>query len=57
MSLESVEISLQQQFEEVIASEDKLAIKDFLNDQNMNKNNFPNINMNFSAFSRNSLII
>ncbi len=35
MSLESVEISLQQQFEEVIASEDKLAIKDFLNDQNI----------------------
>jgi magnesium transporter len=35
MSLESIEISLQQQFEEVIASEDKLAIKDFLNDQNI----------------------
>ncbi len=35
MSLESVEISLQQQFEEVIASEDKLAIKEFLNDQNI----------------------
>jgi magnesium transporter len=29
------EISLQQQFEEVIASEDKLAIQDFLNDQNI----------------------
>ena len=29
------EISLQRQFEEVIASEDKLAIKDFLNDQNI----------------------
>jgi magnesium transporter len=35
MSLESLEISLQQQFEEVIASEDKLAIKDFLNNQNI----------------------
>ncbi len=35
MSLESVEISLQQQFEEVIASEDQLAIKEFLNDQNI----------------------
>jgi magnesium transporter len=29
------EISLQQQFEEVIASENKLAIKDFLNNQNI----------------------
>ncbi|HCY90279.1 MAG TPA: magnesium transporter [Chitinophagaceae bacterium] len=29
------EISLQQQFEDVIASEDKLAIKEFLNDQNI----------------------
>jgi magnesium transporter len=29
------EISLQQQFEEVIASENKLRIKDFLNDQNI----------------------
>ncbi len=29
------EISLQQQFEEIIASENKLAIKDFLNDQNI----------------------
>lgn len=29
------EISIQQQFEEVIASEDKLAIKEFLNDQNI----------------------
>jgi magnesium transporter len=35
MSLESIEISLQQQFEEVIASEDQLAIKEFLNDQNI----------------------
>jgi magnesium transporter len=35
MSLESLEISLQQQFEEVIASEDKLAIKEFLNHQNI----------------------
>ena len=29
MALEMDEISLQQQFEEVIASEDKLAIKEF----------------------------
>ncbi len=29
------EISIQEQFEEVIASEDKLAIQDFLNDQNI----------------------
>ena len=35
MSLEIDEIPLQQQFEEVIASEDKLAIQDFLNDQNI----------------------
>jgi magnesium transporter len=35
MSLESVEISLQQQFEDVIASENQLAIKEFLNDQNI----------------------
>ena len=35
MSLEVDEISRQQQFEEVIASEDKLAIQDFLNDQNI----------------------
>jgi magnesium transporter len=35
MSLESLEISLQQQFEEVIASENQLAIKEFLNDQNI----------------------
>ena len=35
MSLESTEISLQHQFEEVIASEDQLAIKEFLNDQNI----------------------
>jgi magnesium transporter len=35
MSLEIDEISLQQRFEEVIASEDKLAIQEFLNDQNI----------------------
>jgi len=35
MSLEIDEISLQQQFEEIIASEDKLAIQEFLNDQNI----------------------
>ncbi len=35
MSLELEEISLQAQFEEVIASEDKLKIKEFLNDQNI----------------------
>lgn len=35
MSLELEEISLQQQFEEVIASEDKLQIKEFLNNQNI----------------------
>ncbi len=35
MALEVDEISIQQQFEEVIASEDKLAIQDFLNDQNI----------------------
>lgn len=35
MSLELEEISLQQRFEEVIASEDKLAIQEFLNDQNI----------------------
>jgi magnesium transporter len=35
MSLEMEEISLQQQFEEVIASEDKLQIKEFLNNQNI----------------------
>ena len=35
MALETEEISIQQQFEEVIASEDKLLIKDFLNDQNI----------------------
>ena len=35
MSLELQEISLQQQFEEVIASEDKLLIKEFLNNQNI----------------------
>lgn len=35
MSLELDEIPLQQQFEEVIASEDKLAIQEFLNDQNI----------------------
>ncbi len=32
---EMEEITIQQQFEEVIASEDKLAIKDFLNNQNI----------------------
>jgi len=35
MALDMEEISLQQQFEEIIASEDKLAIKEFLNDQNI----------------------
>lgn len=35
MSLEIENISIQQQFEEVIASEDKLKIKDFLNHQNI----------------------
>lgn len=35
MSLELDEISMQQQFEEVIASEDKLKIQEFLNDQNI----------------------
>ncbi len=35
MSFETNEISIQQRFEEVIASEDQLAIKDFLNDQNI----------------------
>jgi magnesium transporter len=35
MALETEEISIQQQFEEVIASEDKLLIKEFLNDQNI----------------------
>jgi magnesium transporter len=35
MSLELDEIPLQQQFKEVIASEDKLSIQDFLNDQNI----------------------
>ena len=35
MSLELQEISLQQRFEEVIASEDKLMIQEFLNDQNI----------------------
>ena len=35
MSLELDEISLQAQFEEVIASEDKLRIKEFLNQQNI----------------------
>jgi magnesium transporter len=32
---ETEEISLQHQFEEVIASEDKLAIQEFLNNQNI----------------------
>ena len=35
MSLDLEEISLQQRFEEVIASENKLAIQDFLNHQNI----------------------
>lgn len=35
MSLELDEISLQQKFEEIIASEDKLKIQDFLNHQNI----------------------
>jgi magnesium transporter len=35
MSLEIGEIPLQQQFEEIIASEDKLAIQEFLNNQNI----------------------
>jgi magnesium transporter len=35
MSLEPDDMSLQQQFEEVIASEDKLKIKEFLNHQNI----------------------
>ncbi|HRI26385.1 MAG TPA: CBS domain-containing protein, partial [Ferruginibacter sp.] len=35
MSLELEEISLQQRFEEVIASEDKLVIQEFLNHQNI----------------------
>jgi magnesium transporter len=35
MSLELEEVSLQQQFEEVIAAEDKLQIQDFLNNQNI----------------------
>ncbi|UEG49934.1 magnesium transporter [Ferruginibacter lapsinanis] len=35
MSLEIEEISIQQQFEEVIASEDKLKIQEFLNHQNI----------------------
>ena len=35
MHIETNEISLQQRFEEVIASENQLAIKDFLNDQNI----------------------
>lgn len=35
MALDMEEISLQQQFEDTIASEDKLAIKEFLNDQNI----------------------
>ena len=35
MSLEIDEIPLQQQFEEIISSEDKLAIQEFLNNQNI----------------------
>ena len=35
MQSEVDEISIQQQFEEVIASENQLAIQEFLNDQNI----------------------
>ena len=35
MSLELEEISLQQRFMEVVATEDKLQIKEFLNHQNI----------------------
>ena len=35
MSLELDEISIQQQFEEVIASDNQLVIQEFLNDQNI----------------------
>ena len=35
MALEMDDITLQQQLEEVIASENKLAIQEFLNDQNI----------------------
>src|SRR4051812_45002230 len=35
MSLELDEITIQEKFEEVIASEDKLLIREFLNDQNI----------------------
>jgi magnesium transporter len=35
MSLEEEKISLQEQFEEIILTEDKLRIRDFLNDQNI----------------------
>ena len=35
MPLQTPEISIQQLFEEAIASEDQLAIKEFLNDQNI----------------------
>jgi magnesium transporter len=35
MAIEMDDITLQQQFEEVIASEDKLVIQEFLNDQNI----------------------
>jgi magnesium transporter len=35
MSLEEEKISLQEQFEEIILTEDKLNIRDFLNDQNI----------------------
>ena len=41
MSLELEETSLQEKFEEVIASEEKLLIKDFLNNQNI-KGNYTN---------------
>src|SRR5690242_16413449 len=35
MSLETEKLSLKQEFEEVIATEDKLRIREFLNDQNI----------------------
>ena len=35
MSLDQEEITLQEKFEELIASNDKLLIQDFLNDQNI----------------------
>lgn len=35
MSLELESLSIQEQFEEIIATEDKLQIREFLNDQNI----------------------